>query len=57
MDPPTGGFEEGKIYNVIVSVQSPEQIFAKAVLNAWKQWDKNGDGFINNNDVIEYLSD
>jgi hypothetical protein len=39
MDPPTGGFEEGKIYNVIVSVQSPEQIFATAVLQEWETYE------------------
>ena len=35
MDPPSGGFEEGKIYNIIVNVQSPEEIFAKAILQEW----------------------
>ena len=29
------GFLAGKIYNIIVNVQSPERIFAKAVLNPW----------------------
>ena len=47
-------FDEGKIYNIIVNVQSPEQISATAVLQEWKPWDKNNDGVIDNNDVIEY---
>ena len=29
-------FDEGKIYNIIVNVQSPEQISATAVLQEWK---------------------
>ena len=53
-DPEEYGFEAGKIYNIVVNVQSPEQISAKAILQAWKPWDKNNDGVIDNNDVIEY---
>lgn len=36
LDPPSGGFLAGKIYNIIVNVQSPEQISAKAVLSQWE---------------------
>ena len=35
MDPPSGGFIAGKIYNILVNVQSPEQISAKAILQEW----------------------
>ena len=57
LDPPASGFEEGKIYNILVNVQSPEMISAKAVLQAWEPWDSNNDGSIDGNDVIEYVSD
>jgi len=39
LNPPAGGFEEGKIYNVIVNVQSPEEIFATAVLQEWETYE------------------
>ena len=35
-DPEKKDFEAGKIYNIIVNVQSPEQISATAVLQEWK---------------------
>jgi len=35
LNPPSGGFEAGKIYNIVVNVQSPEQISATAVLLQW----------------------
>lgn len=35
LDPPTGGFLEGKIYNILVNVQSPVEIHARALLNRW----------------------
>jgi hypothetical protein len=33
--PPSEGFLAGKIYNIIVNVQSPEKIFATAVISPW----------------------
>lgn len=44
MVPPSGGFIAGKIYNILVNVQSPEQISAKAILQEWDD----------SPDVIEY---
>ena len=44
MVPPSGGFIAGKIYNILVNVQSPEQISAKAILQEWDVFP----------DVIEY---
>ena len=38
LEPPTNGFEEGNIYNIIVNVQSIEEIFAKAVLQGWQTY-------------------
>ena len=35
LNPPSGGFEAGKIYNIVANVQSPEQISATAVLLQW----------------------
>jgi hypothetical protein len=39
LEPPAGGFVEGKIYNIIINVQSPEEIFAKAVLQGWQTYE------------------
>ena len=36
LNPPSGGFIAGKIYNIIVNVQSPEKITVKAVLQQWE---------------------
>ena len=49
LDPPSEGFKEGKIYNIIVNVQSPEQISAKAVLDEWVTYE-DGQG----HNYIEY---
>ena len=49
LDPPAEGFKEGKIYNIIVNVQSPENITAKAVLDEWVTYD-DGEG----HNYIEY---
>jgi hypothetical protein len=49
LDPPSGGFLAGKIYNIIVNVQSPVQISAKAVLDEWVTYD-DGEG----HNYIEY---
>ena len=37
-DPEKKDFEAGKIYNIIVNVQSPEVISAKAVLQGWQTY-------------------
>jgi hypothetical protein len=52
LEPPTNGFEEGKIYNIIVNVQSPEEIFAKAVLQGWQTYEDDAQ-----NPYIEYDAD
>lgn len=33
--PESYGFQEGKVYNIVVNVQSPQEIHARAFLNAW----------------------
>ena len=48
-DPEEFGFEAGKIYNIIVNVQSPEKISAKAVLQGWQTYEDD-----EHNPYIEY---
>ena len=48
-NPERRDFEPGKIYNIIVNVQSPEKITAKAVLDEWVTYD-DGEG----HNYIEY---
>ena len=48
-NPEKRDFEPGKIYNIIVNVQSPENITAKAVLDEWVTYD-DGEG----HNYIEY---
>ena len=41
LTPPSEGFIAGKSYNIIVRVQSPEEIFATAVLKEWSTYEDN----------------
>ena len=51
-DPEKRDFEPGKIYNIIVNIQSPEVITVKAVLQGWETYTYN-DG-VEEKNYIEY---